>query len=262
MGTEGYGVLGDTRTAALSSPDGSIDWMPVPAVDGDPVFAGLLGAPSSFRLGPEGAPPPTRRYSEGTPVLETRWSLDGSEITLTEGLVKNLEGWLSPRVLLVRSIRVRGRPARIRVGFDPRLGFAARPAIAERRHGALICRWGSLAVALTSDPDLELRPGVEATVRVEPDRPLTMAMTVADREPLVVVVPGTAVERLRGDEDDWRRWSADVAYEGPRRASVIRSLVTLRLLTFSPTGAPVAAPTTSLPEVPGAQLGLPVFVGA
>jgi pentatricopeptide repeat protein len=83
---------------------------------------------------------------------------------------------------------------------------------------------------------------------VEPTAPLTLVLTLADREPLVLVGAETALEALEATDRWWRSWCGDVQYEGPLVESVLRSLITLRLLTYAPSGAPVAAPTTSLPE--------------
>jgi GH15 family glucan-1,4-alpha-glucosidase len=86
---------------------------------------------------------------------------------------------------------------------------------------------------------------------VEPGRPLTLALSVSDRQPLVLVDPEQAFDVLETTDQWWRRWASRIKYAGPRSGSVSRSLITLRLLTYAPSGAPVAAPTTSLPEVPG-----------
>jgi GH15 family glucan-1,4-alpha-glucosidase len=91
-------------------------------------------------------------------------------------------------------------------------------------------------------------PGREATVTVVPGRPVTVVLTAAEREPLVFVPPDTAWAALESDEGAWRRWCRAVDGDLPHRDALVRSLVTLRLLTYAPSGAPVAAPSTSLPE--------------
>src|SRR5687768_17471466 len=98
-------MLGDTRTAALVSSDGSIDWLCVPRFDGQPVFGRLVGgtAAGSFRMGPAGpATVRARRYRPGTATLETTWETTGGLLTLTEGMVGEVAGRLLPTSLLVR----------------------------------------------------------------------------------------------------------------------------------------------------------------
>lgn len=83
---------------------------------------------------------------------------------------------------------------------------------------------------------------------VTPERSLTVALGVAFQEPLVHVEPTAAYAALVDDERRWQGWCAEVDADAPHRDAVVRTLLTLRLLTYSPSGAPVAAPTTSLPE--------------
>ena len=109
-----------------------------------------------------------------------------------------------------------------------------------------MCEGGDLAIAVTSDG-----PMVEADRRVDfevrPGEPVTLVVTAARRGPLIIVPPAVAALELARDEAGWRTWVAGIDI-ATHRDAVVRSLMTLRLLTYSPSGAPVAAPTTSLPE--------------
>ncbi len=118
-----------------------------------------------------------------------------------------------------------------------------------RRQGRdLVCEWGPLALSLGCSTGLELEPGRPKSITVHPGHPLTLVMAVAYGEPLIHLNPATAWELVEADEARWREWTDGVVQRLPFRESVLRSLLTLQLLTYSPSGAPVAAPTTSLPE--------------
>jgi GH15 family glucan-1,4-alpha-glucosidase len=274
-----YGLLSDTRTAALVSEDGAIDWMCAPRFDGEPLFGRLVGGlpAGTFRVGPAG--PATmleRHYRRHTATLETVWSVHGGRLTLAEAMVAEVAGQLLPATLLVRRLSADTGPVEAVVEFDPRLGARHRPPRVRHDHPALVCEWGSVAISLTCSPELSVEPGRSTTITVEPGRPLTLVLSVAHREPLIHVDPAAAWELLAGEESRWRAWSAGIDPALPFRESVVRSLLTLRLLTYSPAGAPVAAPTTSLPENPGgvrnwdyryvwprdASIGVAAFLGA
>ncbi len=254
MQIEDYGLLGDTRTAALVSADGSVDWLCVPRFDGESVFGRLVGgeAAGSFRVGPRHPSRVVqRRYRADTATLETTWSVGDARLTLTEAMVAEVAGRALPASLLVRRLTVAGAPADAVVGFDPKLGEQhRRPRVSRRAHG-LVCQWGSLAISLACDAAVPLGVGRPTTVTVTPDRPITLVIAVAYREPLVFVDPSAAWDLVIEDEARWRAWCAEIDVDLPFRDAVVRSLLTLRLLTYSPSGAPVAAPTTSLPELPG-----------
>ena len=248
------GLLGDTRTAALVDERGRVAWLCLPHFDGEPVFASLVAGEQGgdFVLGPDGpAEVVERRYRDHSTVLETAWRLDGARLVLTEGMVADVQGSLFPTFCLVRRLEAQGGPVDCSLRLDPRFGAERRTPRARWRHGALVCVDRGTALALTADRDLGLRPGRALGLRVEPGRPLTVVLTAAHRGPLTQVAPDAAWRALLDDEVAWRRWSARGDVEGPFAAAVERSLITLRLLTYSPSGAPVAAPTTSLPE----QLG-------
>ncbi|AUI50209.1 glycoside hydrolase family 15 protein [Arthrobacter crystallopoietes] len=248
-----YGLIGDTRTAALVSGTGAIDWMCVPSFDGEPVFGRLVGGSEAgtFRLGPATPAAPTqRRYRPETATLETTWTVGEGTLVLTDAMVAEVRGQLLPATLLVRRLMAVGQPVQAVVEFDPRLGERhVRPRV--RSGPSLVCEWGQLALSLGSDPELSFETGTPASFLVTPGHPVTLVLAVAYGEPLVHVEPDAAVELLAADEELWRAWAAEIDGGTPYRGAVVRSLLTLRLLTYSPSGAPVAAPTTSLPEFPG-----------
>jgi GH15 family glucan-1,4-alpha-glucosidase len=245
-----YGLIGDTRSAALVAPDGSIDWWCVPRFDDPPLFGRLVGGNEAgwFAIGPaETAEVVGRSYRADSATLITTWAVDGGELELADGLVAEVEGRFLPGTVLVRRLTARGRRVHCRLHFAPRFGYDRQPArrIA-RRAGALVCEFGERAIAITSDgPTVE--PDRPVEFEVGPGEPVTIVLTAARRSPLIVVPPATASAALACDERGWRTWTADVE-SSTNRPLLVRSLITLQLLTYSPSGAPVAAPTTSLPE--------------
>ncbi|MEU4678548.1 glycoside hydrolase family 15 protein [Micromonospora sp. NPDC023737] len=249
-----YGLLGDTRTAALVAGDGAIDWLCVPRFDGEPLFGRLVGGPDAgtYRVGP--ARPATivkRHYRRHSATLETTWAVGSSRLTLTEAMIAEVSGRLLPTTLIVRRLSAEEAAVDAVVDFDPRVGVRHRRPRVHHRHQALVCQWGSLAVSLSSSPTLAIEPGRPTLITVRPGQPITLVLAVAHREPLIHVEPAAAWKLLNEDEDRWQAWSAEIDESLPFREHVIRSLLTMRLLTYSPSRAPVAAPTTSLPEDPG-----------
>jgi GH15 family glucan-1,4-alpha-glucosidase len=272
-----YGLLGDTRTAALVSADGGIDWLCAPTFDGEPVFGALLGGPDAgtFRVRPTlPAERLVRRYRPHTATLETVWATAGGTLKLTEAMVAEVSGRLLPTTLLVRRLEADGAPAEAAVVFDPRFGERhLRPRVRQDRH--LVCEWGALAMSLGCTGGLRVEPGTTTAITVEPVRQVVMVLDLANTEPLSWVDPETAWDLVEDDEARWREWSLGISEDVPFREAVLRSLLTLKLLTYSPSGAPVAAPTTSLPEDPGgirnwdyryawprdASIGIAAFLG-
>jgi GH15 family glucan-1,4-alpha-glucosidase len=245
-----YGLIGDTRSAALVAPDGSIDWWCVPRFDDPPVFGRLVGGDDAgwFSIGPgEAAQVTARAYRPDTATLTTTWAVEGGELELADGLVAEVEGRFLPGTVLVRRLTARGRTVHGRLQLAPRFGYGRRPARrVGHRSGALVCEAGDLAIAVTSDgPIVEVDRPVDFEVR--PGEPVTIVVTVASRSALIIVPPAVAATELARDEAGWRAWAATIEVAN-HRAATVRSLITLRLLTYSPSGAPVAAPTTSLPE--------------
>jgi len=179
---EDYGLLGDTRTAALTSSNGSIDWMCIPRFDGHPGFGRLVGGQDagSFRLGPvDPAPVTDRRYRSNSATLETTWDTGAGQLTLTEGMVAEVSGRLLPSTLLVRRLSAEGGPVRAVIELDPRLGERHRRPRTRHRGEVLVCTWSSVAIGVSTGPHVTIEPGRPTIVTVAPGRPLTIALAVA-----------------------------------------------------------------------------------
>ena len=253
-----YGLIGDCRTGALSSRTGSIDWWCTPKFDADPVFGALVGGNDAgfFRMGPAGPVTATdRRYWPDSAVLETTWHLENAALVLTEGMLPEVGGQLLPRSVLVRRLEARGGTVRARLCFDPRRGPAHLLPRVERRHGTLICSWDADVLTLATSPTVTVIAGETVEIELAAGEQWTAVVTVAHREPITLVSPTEGWAQLLAADHWWRNWvaTADVAGLQPWRDAIVRSLITLRLLTYAPSGAPVAAVTTSLPEALGAS---------
>jgi GH15 family glucan-1,4-alpha-glucosidase len=252
---EDHAVLGDTRTAALVTSGGTIVWLCAPRFDSPPVFGSILAGVEGgrFSISPVAPRLTQRRYREDSVVLETVWRTATGRARLTEGMASDLSQTLLPQLLLVRRLECLEGEVEVDVLFDPRRDLHHRPTRSARRSGALVVEWGSFALLLRTAPDLELAPGTPRRVPLRAGDKLTCVLAGADRAPGVVVAPEAAWAHLEETDRWWKRWSAKIRYEGPSRSAVRRSLITLRLLTYAPSGAPVAAPTTSLPEQLGGE---------
>jgi GH15 family glucan-1,4-alpha-glucosidase len=243
---EEYALLGDTHSAALVHRDGSVDWLCVPRFDSDACFAALLGRPEHGRwlLGPATAARRVRRaYRPGSLVLETEHEVEGGVLRVTDFMPPRDE---DPN--LVRIAECVEGAVRVRMELSPRFEYGhARPWVVRHDDG----------YTLVSGPDaLRLRSEAPVTVHggdVRADLPLRRG----ERGAFVLAwhasyaPPPRAIDASAALDDTgrwWREWSGRCTYDGPWRAAVVRSLVTLKALIYRPTGGMVAAPTTSLPE--------------
>jgi len=254
---EDYALIGDGRTSALVALDGSIDWLCLPNFDSPSVFAALLDSArgGTFELQPSIPFTAGRRYLPNTNVVE-------STFTTERGLVRVLDAMtipdvhLSPMRELVRSVTgVSGRvPMRWRVA--PRFHYGARGVSGEWRGRVPVAAWGGEAIALPSwDAGTPAwRDGaIEASFDAIAGRESLIAMTAAYAEPLVIPARADAARRLQETIEFWQRWAGGCTF--PRRwaGPVVRSALALKLMIFAPSGASVAAPTTSLPEEIGGE---------
>ncbi|HET7752422.1 MAG TPA: glycoside hydrolase family 15 protein [Anaeromyxobacteraceae bacterium] len=243
---EDYALLGDTQSAALVGNDGSVDWLCFPRFDSDACFAALLGGVEHGRwlLAPAGPVRRVRRaYRDETLVLDTDFEVDGGVLRVTD--------CMPPRGAEPDLVRVAectaGRVA-VQLELRPRFGYGATaPWIMPGPGGARIIG-GPDALRLTGDVPVELERE-RVTARFELDRG-SRAAFVLDWHPSHEKAPPAIdpASAVRGAEEYWRTWSQRCRYEGRWRDAVIRSIITLKALTYAPTGGLLAAATTSLPE--------------
>jgi GH15 family glucan-1,4-alpha-glucosidase len=248
---EDYALIGDMQTAALVCRDGTVDWLCLPRFDSHAIFAGLLGTEEHgfWRLGPahaDGTEPPaaTRRaYRGDSLILESEWDTPRGTVRVTDfmpprdgapQLVRIVEG-VSGRVPMRSALRMRFSYGRI-VPWVHRLDDRT-VAVAGPDSVWLDTPAETYGKDLTTYSDFTVAPGdrVAFTISWQPSH---------KAEP---PLPETE-QALEATEDFWREWVAQCTYHGPYREAVVRSLITLKALTYAPTGGIVAAPTTSLPE--------------
>ena len=251
-----YAVIGDGHTAALVSSAGSIDWLCLPRFDSPAVFCRLLDAQKggSFRIGPAAQCTVTRSYVGPTNVVATTFQCNAGTARLTDFIeVGRSEG--SCRVLrLVEGLA--GEPE-FEIQFYPTFDFTRAAPEIEMHADGVIARSGREALALSSRANLRHDGNGRLTgmFRVRAGEQLWFALTYTpdERGAPVTVLPLGAEAALQRALEYWRNWAARCTYEGPYRDLVHRSALTLRLLIHEPTGALVAAPTTSLPETIGGE---------
>ncbi|WP_371773961.1 glycoside hydrolase family 15 protein [Streptomyces sp. NBC_01438] len=245
---EDYALIGDLQTAALVGKNGSVDWLCLPRFDSGACFAALLGDEDNghWRIAPQGADTCTRRaYAGESLVLETFWETRTGTVKVIDfmpqrdaapDVMRIIEG-VSGTVDMTSVLRLR---------FD----FGSVVPWVRRSEGHRVAVAGPDSAWLRSDPPVKTWGQQFSTCS---------SFTVSAGEKVAFVLtwhPSHSprpelvdpFEALENTLADWAEWSARCKYQGPYREAVIRSLITLKALTFGPTGGIVAAPTTSLPE--------------
>ncbi|MFG2588498.1 glycoside hydrolase family 15 protein [Streptomyces sp. NPDC048438] len=248
---EDYALIGDMQTAALVCRDGTADWLCLPRFDSHAIFAGLLGTEENgfWRLGParpEGAEPPAadrRRYRGDSLILESEWDTPRGTVRVTDfmpprdgapQLIRIVEG-VSGRVPMRSELRMRFSYGRVTPWVhkvDSRTVAVAGPDSVWLDTDA-----ETYGQNLTTYSDFTVAPGDRLA--------FTISWQPSHHEPPSVPEPEASLEAT---ENFWREWVEQCTYHGPYREAVVRSLITLKALTYAPTGGIVAAPTTSLPE--------------
>ena len=246
-----YALIGDGRTGALVARDGAIDWLCVPNFDSDAVFAALLDAErgGTFRITPSEPFDVERRYAEGTNVLETTFRTADGVVRLTDAMCLAGDD-LGPMRQLVRKIEGLSGHVRLDCAFEPRFGYGSRSTSVRTTTGRIVASSRSDAASLDAfGCRLEAGPaGAHGEVAVREGETVLFDLALASKEPLVFSGRDGTEQQLERTRGFWASWSGRAEYDGRWRDAVIRSALVLKLLVFSPSGAIVAAPTTSLPE--------------
>jgi GH15 family glucan-1,4-alpha-glucosidase len=245
---EHYGLIGDCETAGLVGRDGSIDWLCWPAFDSDACFAAILGTRRNGRwlIAPAAdVIKSSRRYWDNTLILETRFETAAGAIALIDFMPPR--GHASDVVRLVRGISGR---VKLRMELVIRFGFGIDIPWVKRTED------GSALLAICGQDMTVLRTPVEtrgedlttvADFEVSAGETIPFVLTYGPSH-LPVPKPIDPATALQETEDFWIEWCSRCNYAGENRDLVLRSLITLKALTYAPTGGIVAAPTTSLPE--------------
>ena len=246
---EDYAVIGDTQSAALVGRDGSVDWLCFPRFDSGAIFASLLGSEEHGRwlLAPAADVRAVRRRSRGDSlILETEFDTDDGCVRLIDFMPPRGE---APD--LVRIVEgVRGR-VRMRMQLRGRFDYGRVVPWVYREDGDLVAVAGPDAAWLRTPAPIEFRDGaVHADFSVGTGDVAPFVLTWRASH-LPAPRPLDPHAELAGTEEYWREWMSRCRYAGEWREAVVRSLLTLKALTYAPTGGIVAAVTTSLPE----QLG-------
>jgi GH15 family glucan-1,4-alpha-glucosidase len=268
-----YGFLSDCHTGALVAPDGSIEWMCIPRFDSPSVFGALLDRRGgAFRLGPYGVMVPLSvRYVPGTMILETTWMTPSGWVVVHDGLT--IGPWHDEHAdetshtrpptdhdadhMLVRTIECVQGQVQVEAVCEPIFDYGRTPG----RWQTVGEDWGAAEV---TDGETVLRLVSDLRIGIEGNR-ARARHTLVEGERRFVALGWThglqcpsdcadADRRLRATWHYWREWLAGGRFPDHRwRGHLQRSALTLKGLTYAPTGATVAAGTTSLPETPGGE---------
>ncbi|MEV8536804.1 glycoside hydrolase family 15 protein [Streptomyces sp. NPDC051211] len=249
---EDYALIGDMQTAALVCRDGSADWLCLPRFDSHAVFAGILGTEDHgfWRIGPA-VPPGTeapyadrRRYRGDSLVLESEWDMPRGTVRVIDFMPPREDH--APQLIRI----VEGVSGRVPMRSALRMRFSYGRVVpwVHKVEGRTVAVAGPDSVWLDTDAPTygkDLTTYADFTVGPGDRIAFSISWQPSHKEP-----PETpdAEAALTATTEFWRDWVEHCTYHGPYREAVVRSLITLKALTYGPTGGIVAAPTTSLPE--------------
>jgi GH15 family glucan-1,4-alpha-glucosidase len=256
---EDYALLGDTHSAGLVSLDGSIDWLCLPRFDSGAIFAALLDEDRGgrWRIAPEGEFSSRRHYRNHTLVLETVFETPTGTAAVVDCLPieehsdPRLPRQVFPHEVVVRIVRGLERSVGLSMLYEPRFDYGYVAPWLRYQADGIESIGGPDAFMLRAQVPLHIDEH-SVTAAFEVGHGDSVAFIAAYRPSHIIpetpVAPEDSDHLVEVTTDYWQRWAARCSYDGPWREEIIRSLLTLKALTYSPTGGIVAAPTTSLPE--------------
>ncbi|WP_433420774.1 glycoside hydrolase family 15 protein [Microtetraspora malaysiensis] len=256
-----YAMLSDRHSAALVARDGTIEWLCMPRFDSPSVFAAMLDDDAgSWSIRPAAPYRVSRHYMDATLVLQTVFETGTGAVVLTDAMATGADpdphrlGAAAPHTLLRSVMCVRGS-AEVEIRYRPRPEYGLVTPLLSRMDGGVRARGGSGRIVLSSPVELEIaRDEAVGTVALEAGEVLRFALCWAalDQPDPGRRSPEEIAADLEATLTSWRAWSrVHQAYEGPYLDLVRHSGRVLQGLSYQPTGAIVAAPTTSLPEEAG-----------
>jgi GH15 family glucan-1,4-alpha-glucosidase len=230
-----------------------LDWLCLPNVDSPSVFARILDADrrGSFRLEPAVPFEAERRYQPNSNVLETTFITAKGRVRVTDAMTLTDIKRISPMRELVRKVEALSGTVPLRWSLEPRFGYGRADTRIECRDGRWFAQAGSdaLVLGLCDAGEGEARDGaVSGRLELAQGSSALFSLAAAHNEPLVIPGREDSERRLERTVRFWPQWASRAEYDGAWREAVVRSTLALKLLTFAPSGAIVAAPTTSLPE--------------
>ena len=258
-----YAIIGNSRSAALISRNGSLDWLCWPRFDSASIFGAIIDVESggSWAIRPVKESQVSRRYVDKTNVLETTFANESGEAVLidfmpvTSEKEKREQFWAEHE--LVRQIKCIQGKMDLLVDFNPRLNYgSSSPEIKNVGKLGWRIEAGANIFALRSDVGLvSAAKGLSAKFRLEAGNKIAFSLTFSAEGPAVLPpLDDLVVRKLNLTTQWWRGWVSESNYRGPYEHEVVRSALVLKLLSYAPSGAIIAAPTTSLPERVGGDL--------
>jgi GH15 family glucan-1,4-alpha-glucosidase len=262
---EAHVAIGDGRSVALTDGSGTIDWLCWPRFDSDPIFASLLDTRSGgrFAVVPRGARSSRATYIPETNVATTRFELDdGGTVTLVDAMAIDPDGThersLAAEHEIVRIVSADRDGVRVDVVFDPRRCFGPPLRRSIAKNGTVRAEDRARLYTLRASRPMswsENESGaLVASFTLRAGERVGLSLTFASESPLVLSSLADAGQSIVDvTAATWRSWAAKARYDGPYREAVVRSALALKLLCYAPSGAIIAAATTSLPENVGGE---------